>query len=426
VLASWFPISHKIYFNEFWALRNITFDVPQGETLGIIGRNGSGKSTLLQIVCGTLAPTCGTVKTAGRIAALLELGSGFNPEFTGKENVYMNAAIWGLSREEVDDNYEAIVEFADIGGFIGQPVKTYSSGMYVRLAFAVAAHVNADILVIDEALAVGDAAFSQKCMRRLREFRERGTVLFVSHDTGAVVNLCQRAVWLEDGKIRAKGPAKDICELYHEALYSSRQDTKGVARKIGILGADLKREKADPIDQRLKYINHSKYRNDIELFAFNKDSAAFGSGAGFIVDVAFLDASTGAPLKWVVGGEKVVLVVRCRANEELERPLVGFYIRDRLGQTLFGDNTYLTYREDRLIVPAQTSFQATFTFRMPILPVGDYSVTAALAEGTQKEHVQHHWVHDALLFKSHSSSECSGLVGIPMERITMQIPEDQG
>lgn len=426
MLARWLPIAPRNYFKEFWALHNISFDVTKGETVGIIGKNGSGKSTLLQIVSGTLTPTCGTVETAGRIAALLELGSGFHPEFTGRENVYMNAAIWGLTREEVSENYEAIVQFADIGAFIDQPVKTYSSGMYVRLAFAVAAHVNADILVIDEALAVGDAFFGQKCMRYLRKFRERGTVLFVSHDTGAVVNLCQRAVLLENGGVRAIGPAKEVCELYHEALYSSRQDTAGVADKVTTRSTDAKPEEGGSVDQRLKYINQSKYRNDIELFTFNKDSAAFGDGRAFVVDVSFLDASTGAPLQWIVGGERVSLRIRCRSDKDLEGPLVGFLIKDRLGQALFGDNTYLTYRGHRLTVPEGTFFEAAFTFRMPILPVGDYSVTVALAEGTQEEHVQHHWIHDALFFKSHSSSVCTGLVGVPMEAIWLKILEDQG
>lgn len=181
----------KQYFREFWALRDVSFEIKKGETVGIIGRNGSGKSTLLQMICGTLNPTSGSIQTNGRIAALLELGSGFNPEFTGRENVYMNASVLGLRNEEIDTRFEDIVTFSDIGDFIEQPVKTYSSGMMVRLAFAVIAHVDAEILVVDEALAVGDAFFTQKCMRFLRNFMKTGTILFVSHDTGAVVNLSE-------------------------------------------------------------------------------------------------------------------------------------------------------------------------------------------------------------------------------------------
>src|SRR5450759_1720920 len=197
------------YFREFWALKDISFEIKKGETVGIIGRNGSGKSTLLQLICGTLSPTGGSVATNGRIAALLELGSGFNPEFTGRENVYMNAAVLGLSKEEVDQRFDAIAAFADIGYFIEQPVKAYSSGMMVRLAFAVIAHVNADILVIDEALSVGDAIFTQKCARFLRAFREKGTLLLVSHDTSSVINLCQSAIWLDQGATRMQSTAQE-------------------------------------------------------------------------------------------------------------------------------------------------------------------------------------------------------------------------
>ena len=189
-------LQSKSYYRKFWALRNVSLKVKKGETFGIIGCNGSGKSTLLQIICGTLPPTHGKVDISGRVAALLELGSGFNPEFTGRENVYLYASILGLTKEEINARYNDILLFADIGSFIDQPVKTYSSGMVVRLAFAVVAHVDADILVIDEALSVGDVFFTQKCMRFLRDFKKTKTLIFVSHDTGAVLNLCDRAILL--------------------------------------------------------------------------------------------------------------------------------------------------------------------------------------------------------------------------------------
>ena len=219
----------KQYFREFWALKEISFEIKKGETVGIIGRNGCGKSTLLQMICGTLNPTSGSIQTHGRIAALLELGSGFNPEFTGRENVYMNASVLGLSNDETSSRFDDIVAFADIGDFIEQPVKTYSSGMMVRLAFAVIAHVDADILVIDEALAVGDAFFTQKCMRFLRTFMKTGTVLFVSHDTGAVVNLCNRGVLLDHGSVVMEGHPKEVTEKYLAKLYEISQEIDVVA-----------------------------------------------------------------------------------------------------------------------------------------------------------------------------------------------------
>ena len=204
----------KKCYDEFWAVNGVSLNIKKGETVAIIGRNGSGKSTLLQMICGTLQPTCGTIKVNGKIAALLELGSGFNPEFTGRENVYLNAAVYGLTRSEIELKFNDIVKFADIGDFIDQPVKNYSSGMYVRLAFAVIAHVDADILVVDEALAVGDAVFTQKCMRFIRKFQENGTLIFVSHDMASVQNLCEKALWLNRGNSMKYVKSKDVGESY--------------------------------------------------------------------------------------------------------------------------------------------------------------------------------------------------------------------
>jgi ABC-type polysaccharide/polyol phosphate transport system ATPase subunit len=208
----------KQFFHEFWALRDVSFEVNKGDTIGIIGRNGSGKSTLLQLICRTLAPTSGSVESEGRIAALLELGAGFNPEFTGKENVYMNASVLGLSHAEISARYQDIVAFADIGEFIDQPVKTYSSGMFVRLAFAVVAHVDADILVVDEALSVGDIAFQNKCMAHLRKMTKQGaTILFVSHDLSTTQIICDRVVWLESGRVKQIGDPVQVSRDYYVA-----------------------------------------------------------------------------------------------------------------------------------------------------------------------------------------------------------------
>lgn len=214
-LHHWLGREGRPHFREFWALRDVSFEIKKGETVGIIGRNGSGKSTLLQVICGTLTPTTGTVETNGRIAALLELGSGFNPEFTGRENVYMNGAVLGLSKEEIDSRFDDIASFADIGEFINQPVKTYSSGMYVRLAFAIQANIDPEILIVDEALAVGDAYFVHRCMLRFSELQRSGTtILFVSHDANSVRNLCSRAIWLDDGGIKEKGDSSMVVDTY--------------------------------------------------------------------------------------------------------------------------------------------------------------------------------------------------------------------
>ena len=414
------------YHREFWALRDVSFEVRRGETVGIIGRNGAGKSTLLQILCGTLHPTAGAVTTSGRVAALLELGSGFNPEFSGRENVYLYAGVLGLSRRQVQERLDDIAAFADIGEFIDQPIKTYSTGMVLRLAFAVIAHVDAEILVIDEALAVGDAFFVQKCMRFLRRFMERGTILFVSHDAGSVINLCQRAIWLQHGAIRAHGPPKQIAEAYLADLYEAQQGPSAVSNGTAKPPPSKPMPAAEPRDQRLAYLNGSQFRNDIELFRFDPASASFGKGGATIVDAELRDPD-GQRLGWCVGGEDVALSVRCEARVDIFNPIIGFFVKDRLGQTLFGDNSYLTYMSHPMSVKAGEQFEALFKFRMPILPMGDYSICVAVAEGTQMEHLQHHWIHDAILFKSHSSSVCTGLVGIPMQHIGLRkLQPDKG
>ena len=405
------------FYKEFWALRDVSFQVGRGETVGIIGRNGSGKSTLLQIICGTLNPTDGQVRTHGRIAALLELGSGFNPEFTGRENVYMNAALLGLRKEQIDARYDDIVAFADIGDFIHQPTKTYSSGMMVRLAFAVIAHVDADILVIDEALAVGDAFFTQKCMRFLREFMATKTVLFVSHDLGAVKNLCSSTLWIDRGHLRYAGDSKKACDLYLEELF-------GQAKQPAIippaLSHDSEKITSSKKDARSDLLDRSTLRNDIHVFEFDPSASAFHTGECTIESVRLID-SQGNLCSYIVGGEAVCLEIVASCSVRMESPIVGFYIKDRLGQNLFGDNTWLTYCHQRPAVNSGQKIVAQFIFDMPRLMIGNYSITVAIASGTQQDFVQHHWIHDALHFTSQTTSVAGGLIGLPMQHIELKI-----
>jgi lipopolysaccharide transport system ATP-binding protein len=408
----------KQYFREFWALKDVTFEVKKGETVGIVGRNGSGKSTLLQMICGTLHPTTGSIQTIGRIAALLELGSGFNPEFTGRENVYMNASVLGLSNDEIDARFDEIVAFADIGTFIEQPVKTYSSGMTVRLAFAVIAHVDADILVVDEALAVGDAFFTQKCMRFLRNFMKTGTVLFVSHDTGAVVNLCSKAVLLNHGQITETGTPKNVIEHYLATVYESSQEISGVVTEDVALPANQTESSIEYRDMRTELYNASTLRNDVEVFQFKPDQEGFGTGYAQISSVKLLNQN-GAPLAWIVGGEDVILEIQCFAHKEIARPIIGFQFKDRLGQVIFGDNTFIVFQHCPQPVANGGQLTARFEFRLPVVPSGDYGIEAAIAEGSQNSHVQHHWMFDALMVRVHASSAPFGLIGVPMKKITL-------
>ncbi len=411
------PVS---YGRDFWALKNVSFEVKRGETVGIIGRNGSGKSTLLQMICGTLNPTGGDIVTNGRVAALLELGSGFNPEFTGRENVYLNASVLGLTNSQIDAKFDDIEAFADIGEFINQPVKTYSSGMMVRLAFAVIAHVEADILIIDEALAVGDAFFTQKCMRFLRNFMKTNTVLFVSHDTASIKSLCSSVIWIEKGEVLESGSPRDVCDLYLKAFYESQQ---GKSTKTVIKPEYVHHDGRVKRDQRLDFLNQSNLRNDLKVFEFDPNAASFGSSGATIVNVNLEDASNN-PLSWVVGGEEVRLCITAVAHRFLASQIVVFYVKDKLGQYLFGDNTYIATFDMPVHTDAEQKIVAEFGFVMPLLSKGDYAIGAAIAEGTQDVHEQLHWIHDAVVFKSESSSVATGLIGIPMHHIQLQHVEN--
>ena len=366
--------------STFNALTDVSFTVNKGETLGIVGSNGAGKSTLLQVICGTLYPTSGSVTVHGKFAALLELGAGFNPEFTGRENVYLSAAVYGLTHAQIDARLNDILSFAEIGEFIDKPVKTYSSGMFVRLAFAIIAHVDADILVIDEALAVGDIYFTQKCMRFLKAFAEQGTLLFVSHDTTSVVNLCDRAIWLKNGQMQKIGNARDVSEAYLSSVYENKlPDT------VAITG------------------------DDGSVF----ESAQFGVGGGRILSCLLLDAE-GNNLRILDRAQSIVVQVEVQALQIINQPIVGFFIKNRLGQHLFGTNTIQLLPDWQVMEDGEVC-QLRFIFHTPLLATGDYSVGVALAEGTQVEHVQHHWIQDALAFKAKADPNLSGYIAIDVD-----------
>ncbi len=401
------------FYREYWALRDISFQVHRGEAVGIIGRNGAGKSTLLQLICGTLTPTSGIAQVNGRVAALLELGAGFNPEFTGRENVYMSATLLGLSGAEIDKRYESILSFADIGNFINQPVKVYSSGMYVRLAFAVIAHVDADVLIVDEALAVGDSVFVQKCMRFLRAFRERGTLLFVSHDTGSVLNFCDRAIWLDKGHMRMQDSAQDVVAAYIEYC---AQEVYGETVKIKSLRAQQDASRADerPLPKRPALERETK----LTLFANIHNSDGWTSGAARIDSVELL-SRTGELINVFHGGEHVQLRICATAFVDLESVIIGFFVKDRLGQSLFGEHTY-THVDQPYPMAAGQTLEARFDFTIPLLPDGDYSMTVSIAEGNPWDNVQHHWLHDAVLIRVASTKLRYGLVGIPFEAVSIR------
>jgi ABC-type polysaccharide/polyol phosphate transport system ATPase subunit len=315
------------WHRAFWALRDVSFQVERGTTTGIIGPNGSGKSTLLQIITGTLEPTHGDVWVDGRIAALLELGAGFNLEFTGVENIFMNAALMGFSRRETEARLPEIARFAEIGDFINQPVKTYSSGMYVRLAFAVAVSSDPQILIIDEALSVGDALFQHRCLRRIKQMQETGTtILFVSHDPAAVRELCTSAILLNEGRIEAAGKTLEVLNRYqrlimeHEKAYNRQwldENRAGAAALVNRVASDPSLGVRDP---NLK----STYRH--------------GDGSAEILRVELVNQS-GQAVDFVDSGTPLTVRVRAKFNSDIERPVVGFLLRNRHGVHAYGANT---------------------------------------------------------------------------------------
>lgn len=409
-------------YPQFEALKGVSFKVARGETVGIIGQNGAGKSTLLQIVTGTVPPTAGDIFVGGRVAALLELGAGFEPDFTGRENILLNGTILGLSERKLKERMNDIIAFSELGEFVDRPVRTYSSGMFMRLAFSVAAHVDADLLIIDEALSVGDARFNQKCMRFLKRFKKTGSILFVSHDVGAVTGLCDRAIWLDHGSVRAEGNAIQVCEQYVSSLFGdSSAGTNSKNESTGAL-QEASEQNAPLSDQLVLYQNSSPPLESkpgiTSCSEFNPKADAFGSGGARIVDTGVYDPDQNTRLSQVSDGQTVNLRVVVDADERVNKPIFGFYIKDRLGQLLLGENTYWEDCPQPSIAPGER-ISAQFQFKWPALAKGNYSLTVAIADGTMADHDQRHWLHDAMIFEVLSSAARHGLVGLDMHCVTI-------
>jgi ABC-type polysaccharide/polyol phosphate transport system ATPase subunit len=354
---------------DFWALRDISFEVERGETLGLVGPNGCGKSTLLQMVSGILQPTTGRVVTRGRIAALLELGAGFNPEFSGRENVYLNGEIMGLSRGEIDRAMPSIESFAEIGEFMERPVKEYSSGMYVRLAFSTAIHVDPEILIVDEALAVGDAVFANRCVRKFQELRDRKiTVLFVSHDLGLVKQLSDRAILLLGGRIEAAGAPNDVINRY--------------------IGLVLEKQAPETRQERLR----SSFRH--------------GDGTSEIVGIQMLNAR-GEETTSIASGEPVTVRVQARFHRAVSDPMVGILVRTRIGMDVYGTNTRIEHTELGDFDAGQL-LEVDFGIECWLTPQ-QYTLTAATqnADGSS-----HDWLDDAIAFDVVDTRVAAGVANL--------------
>jgi lipopolysaccharide transport system ATP-binding protein len=417
-------LSHES-FKNFYALRDVSFEIRRGESIGIIGLNGSGKSTLLQVLAGTLQPTEGAVQTSGRVAALLELGSGFNPEFTGRENVFLNAAILGLQPAEIEARFDRIADFAEIGDFIDQPVKTYSSGMVVRLAFAVLTQVDPDILIIDEALAVGDFLFQQKCYDCLREFQKRGcTFLFVSHSMGTVLDLCGRAILLEKGCLTFDGPAKETVDVYEARSLRSRFNLGDV--KSPNMSAPPSAPAQPTATAGVTIPSPVNGRSETALTA-NEGVAApsIKTNAVSLKALRLLDES-GSDIEVVTSGQIVRIATTISVHRQLADPHVGFKIRNVLGVVLYESNTYCLRRPLGPMTVGE-SVAIEFQMRLP-LAEGNYSVSVCMSnEGVSqsdfKEALYFH--HDARCFivvRDQRQSTWSGIVDLQPSVSTTRRP----
>ncbi|KIG07754.1 Teichoic-acid-transporting ATPase [Burkholderia sp. MR1] len=349
------------FYREFWALRDINFEIARGETVGIVGHNGSGKSTLLQLIAGTLSCSAGEVRTNGKVAALLELGSGFNPEFSGRENVMLYGQILGMSREELEAKYDAIVEFSEIGEFIDQPLKTYSSGMYVRLAFAVAIHVDPDILIVDEALSVGDAFFQAKCMSVLKKLMDKGlTLLFVSHDPGSVKALCQRAILLDHGNMLAAGPTDGVIEEYYSTYVRKKQKVIANHTTVASGDAGLENELIDGADDFAKRAAFQRIQN----------------GRASFINVQLLDENL-KPTRQVTFSDRVTLRMIVDVTEPIPVLAFGYHLRDKNGFDIAYSDTGIENAHIYDLAAGEV-YVVDWEFSVP-LRAGEYSISAVTA-----------------------------------------------
>ena len=388
-------LNRRRFHRDFWALREIDFEVRRGETFCIVGENGSGKSTLLQLVAGILMPTGGAVQVNGRVSALLELGSGFNPEFTGRENVYLNASILGFSVAECGRRFKEIEEFAEIGDFIDQPVKTYSSGMVVRLAFAVAIHVDPEILLVDEALAVGDLYFRQRCMRKVHELRARGiTILFVSHSMADVKAIGSRTLWLDGGRIRELGETDKVVTKYLATMVEKDSAWLDLKRRAP-LGTDRPVVRAPEVVDHIPNIDHRH-----------------GDGRAEVIGIAVLDGH-GRPRQLVDPLSRIVVRISVRAKDSIARPMVGFMLRNHMGIDFSGTNT----AREGLVLPAMRPgdiYTVDFHTDLPEVYPSSLSFSPAIADGTLDSYRMCDWIDNAIVVQmAHSGAPVYGYLHLP-------------
>ena len=397
-------LTHKKYHKEFFALDKISFSVEKGSTVGIIGTNGSGKSTILKIITGVLNPTTGSVEVDGNISALLELGAGFNMDYTGIENIYMNGTMMGFSREQMEAKLPEILEFADIGDFVYQPVKTYSSGMFVRLAFALAINVEPEILIVDEALSVGDVFFQAKCYRRMEEIRKTGTtILMVTHDMGSVIKYCDKVILLNKGEFLAEGPAGEMVDLYKKILAGRMDDLEAdLAKRLDSNFSDMM-ELNNDINK-----THAKEYHGLmkEKISINPNKTEYGDGRAEIYDLGLLD-SKGELTNLLLKGEEFTIREKIRFNANIESPIFTFTIKDKKGTELSGTNTMF---EGVPVKPVKPGDEAVVEFKQKMtLQGGEYLLSMSCTGFENGTHVVYHRLYDVTFITVISNKNTVGV-----------------
>ena len=397
-------LTHKKYHKEFFALDKISFSVEKGSTVGIIGTNGSGKSTIVKIITGVLNPTTGSVEVDGNISALLELGAGFNMDYTGIENIYMNGTMMGFSREQMEAKLPEILEFADIGDFVYQPVKTYSSGMFVRLAFALAINVEPEILIVDEALSVGDVFFQAKCYRRMEEIRKTGTtILMVTHDMGSVIKYCDKVILLNKGEFLAEGPAGEMVDLYKKILAGRMDDLEAdLAKRLDSNFSDMM-ELNNDINK-----THAKEYHGLmkEKISINPNKTEYGDGRAEIYDLGLLD-SKGEFTNLLLKGEEFTIREKIRFNANIESPIFTFTIKDKKGTELSGTNTMFEGVE---VKPVKPGDEAVVEFKQKMtLQGGEYLLSMSCTGFENGTHVVYHRLYDVTFITVISNKNTVGV-----------------
>ena len=386
-------VTHKNYHKDFYALQNLSFDVKKGETVGIIGTNGSGKSTILKIITGVLTPTSGEVMVDGKISALLELGAGFNQDYTGIENIYMNGTMMGFSKKEMDEKLPDILEFADIGDFVYQPVKTYSSGMFVRLAFALSINVEPEILIVDEALSVGDVFFQSKCYRRMDELRKSGTtIVMVTHDMGSVIKYCDKVVLLNRGEFVAEGPAGKMVDLYKKILAGQLDSLNEELSQMNDFSGDSAVSSTDTAGQKEEDGSEQHQKGLMkDKITINANRTEYGDGRAEIVDLGLFD-ERGNLTNLLLKGEMFTIKEKIRFSTEIQAPIFTYTIKDKKGTDLTGTNTMF---EGTDIKPVKRGdvYEGSFRQKMT-LQGGEYLLSMSCTGFENGEHVVYHRLYD--------------------------------